>query len=87
MINVQTFFFTHIASELEYGLHGVGVATRELALDDWAEQMCKPRQMFEGTKKNAHTQESEKYHKKIIDFNLFLYGIHHSLKLCLIQNS
>ena len=51
MINVQTFFFTHIASDLEYGLHGVGVATRELALDDWAEQMCKPRQMFEDTTK------------------------------------
>ena len=62
----------------------MGVATRELALDDWAEQMCKPRQMFEGTKKNAHTQESEKYHKKIIDA---IYLMRHSILAQALLNS
>ena len=31
-------FLQLITSELEYGLHGVEVATRELALDDWEEK-------------------------------------------------
>ena len=48
----------------------MGVATRELALDDWAEQMCKPRQMFEGTKKNAHTQVEREICIKKIDIYL-----------------
>ena len=48
MIRCKPFFLQIIASELEYGLHGVGVATGELA---------SAKAVSEGTKKNVYVQE------------------------------
>ena len=46
-----------IASELEYGLHGVGVATGELA---------SAKAVSEGTKKNVYVQEKVKLSWEIV---------------------
>ena len=50
-------------------LHFANVATRELALAK-AWKMGKPRQMFEGTTKNAHTQAKREIFAKNDRFHL-----------------